>query len=401
MSLQRIAAIVLPLIIAFLFSPAAHAADPKPIPDKLIVLTFDDANASDYHTVAPILKQHGFNATFYVTSGWVGSEKRLTWDDVRKLHELGFEIGNHSVTHPNFLDRSEDQFRAEVTGFDQACIQHGILKATSFGYPGSHFDRRMVRVLNELGYTTARRGSDPEAQWSDDGGIGIAYEPGLDDPFLVPGAFTRGSGFADSQGLLDAINMANNGKISVLIYHGVPDLFPHCSTSVERFKADMQMLKDQGCTVISMRDLSSYVDLTKRPRDIYAPIINRRGGFAVNPETNAKRNPSFSWTFASRKTNHSQVAYQILVASSKQKLERDEGDLWDTGKVNSVESKNIAYRGKRLEKNNDYWWKVRLWNQPDQKELDRVSKWIAAELISTMRKSLPGPYSQPVKLELN
>ena len=82
-----------------------RAERPKrlPIPQRLVVLTFDDGNVSDLTTVAPIHQQHGFGATFYVTSGWVGRQGRLTWRQVKQLQGMGFEIGNHSSTHPNWI----------------------------------------------------------------------------------------------------------------------------------------------------------------------------------------------------------------------------------------------------------------------------------------------------------
>ena len=40
-----------------------------PIPNGLVVLTFDDGNKSDFTYVAPLLKQYGFGATFYITEG--------------------------------------------------------------------------------------------------------------------------------------------------------------------------------------------------------------------------------------------------------------------------------------------------------------------------------------------
>jgi len=74
-----------------------------PIPNRLIVLTFDDGNKSDITYVAPLLKRYGFGATFYVTDGFGradNKERRLSWEEIKSLHEDGFEIGNHTGSHP-------------------------------------------------------------------------------------------------------------------------------------------------------------------------------------------------------------------------------------------------------------------------------------------------------------
>ena len=88
----------------------AHASALEPIPDKLVVLTFDDANKSDHSFVAGVLKQHGFGATFYVTEGlgFLKSKTNYTtWEEIRELHDQGFEIGNHTQ-HPRNVARLDD-----------------------------------------------------------------------------------------------------------------------------------------------------------------------------------------------------------------------------------------------------------------------------------------------------
>ena len=74
----------------------------KPIPDKLIVLTFDDAPASHATVVAPILKSHGFGGSFYVSdfdSFRTRKDWYLTYRQMKAMAEDGFEIGNHTLGH--------------------------------------------------------------------------------------------------------------------------------------------------------------------------------------------------------------------------------------------------------------------------------------------------------------
>ena len=367
----------------------------KPIPDKLVVLTFDDGNVSDRTVVAPILKEHGFGATFYITAGWVGRSGRVTWQQVRELDEMGFEIGNHSTTHPNMLHISEEEIHSQIAGFDRALREQGIQRATTFAYPGEHHDRRIVRALAKAGYTNARRGVTPEFPLHDRGGPGSVYNPREEDPFLIPSVYCRGDLSPSREEFSQALGQASDGKISVFIYHGVPDVHAHCTTSLALFKADMQHLKDEGCTVIAMRDLAKYVDFSKRQKDIYAPVIARLGITATNLNCDTSGDtPVFSWKTKTTRPQ-TQSAYQLLVASNPEKLKAGQADLWDSGKVNSDQSTNIPYGGKRLAKGQSAYWKVRCWNSPDQAEIDRVKNWIAAELIGEMRKSRPSPFSPP------
>ena len=113
----------------------------------------------------------------------------------------------------------------------------------------------------------------PEYTLFDRGGPGPAYNPREEDPFLIPGAYVRGNLSPSDREFKEALGKARDGSVCVLIYHGVPDVHPHCSTSIEMFTKDMQYLKDEGCTVIALRDLAKYVDFSKGPKDIYAPIM--------------------------------------------------------------------------------------------------------------------------------
>lgn len=57
-----------------------------------------------------------------------------------------------------------------------------------------------------------------------------------------------------------------------------------------------------------------------------------------------------------------QSAYQVLAASSERALARNQGDLWDTGKVDTGTSMQVPYRGKPLSSGEEVWWKVRVWD---------------------------------------
>lgn len=70
--------------------------------------------------------------------------------------------------------------------------------------------------------------------------------------------------------------------------------------------------------------------------------------------------PRFSWKIRSTKQNVLQTTYQILVASSREMLNRDKGDLWDSGVVPSDQQLWIAYRGLPLKSNQRAYWKVRV-----------------------------------------
>ena len=86
---------------------AARMNDPygiikKPIPDKTVVLTFDDACRSHATFVAPLLKEYGFGGSFYITTAFGFKTRKdwyMTWEQIKAMHDMGFEIGNHTFNH--------------------------------------------------------------------------------------------------------------------------------------------------------------------------------------------------------------------------------------------------------------------------------------------------------------
>jgi alpha-L-rhamnosidase len=92
-------------------------------------------------------------------------------------------------------------------------------------------------------------------------------------------------------------------------------------------------------------------------------IKNLRCEYLANPLGIDSPAPRLSWIINSTRRGEMQTAYQILVASSANLLSKDQGDLWDSGKVSSDESAQIAYSGSLLGSRQSCFWKVRVWDR--------------------------------------
>lgn len=88
--------------------------------------------------------------------------------------------------------------------------------------------------------------------------------------------------------------------------------------------------------------------------------------YFANPIGIDRPYPRFSWGFESRQRMQSQSAYQILVASSEEKLGSGTVDVWDSGIVVSACNRNIVYAGSPLQFGQRYYWKVRAWDADDR-----------------------------------
>jgi len=91
-------------------------------------------------------------------------------------------------------------------------------------------------------------------------------------------------------------------------------------------------------------------------------VTDLRAGGRRNPLGIDETRPRLSWIIESEVRGDKQAAYRILVASSRELLDRDTGDLWDTKKVRSDQSVSVYYDGEGLASGSRAFWKVKVWN---------------------------------------
>ncbi|HTL56981.1 MAG TPA: family 16 glycoside hydrolase [Candidatus Limnocylindrales bacterium] len=245
-----------------------------PVPDKLVVLTFDDAVKSHRTFVAPLLKELGFGATFFVTHRWMDDPTNfMTWQEIAEIHQMGFEIGNHSWTHSDFSSpKDANRLPGELYLVDRELDQLKIPRPTSFAYCGNSFGPEAVQRLSELGYHFARRGEQPEAKYATLE-IGSTYDPKRHHPLLIP---TTGDAYPNwsLQHLKTVLARAKRGQIVVLQFHGAPDVaHPWVNTPPERLEEYLRYLKQHRYRCIALRDLEPYLDRSHLPSD---PMLTAR-----------------------------------------------------------------------------------------------------------------------------
>ena len=149
-------------------------------------------------------------------------------------------------------------------------------------------------------------------------------------------------------------------------------------------------------TMLALRDLARYVDPGRRPHDPFAPIDVRLRLVPSNLtcQLDDHGQPEFGWTCLSGQ-GQSQSAYQVLVASTRERLDADAGDLWDSGKVPSARSEKVPYGGAPLRSGGSYWWKVRVWNQPTDLLIRRFRVSLGESAINEFSAEKAGAYSKP------
>lgn len=187
------------------------------------MLTFDDSVRSHRRFVGPLLADLGFSATFFVTHRWMADrENFMSWDEIAELSAMGFEIGNHSWSHPDFsVPRTAARLESELALVENELAKAGVAKPVSFAWCGNRFGPEALARLRALGYRYARRGLSPEF---DDHAVGIGptYDPARHDPLLIPTTGNAVPGW-DLDHFRRVLDRAGEG-IVVLQFHGVPDI---------------------------------------------------------------------------------------------------------------------------------------------------------------------------------
>jgi peptidoglycan/xylan/chitin deacetylase (PgdA/CDA1 family) len=171
------------------------------VPDRRVVLTFDDAFQSVYTEAFPVLQQHGFTASVFLPTAFIGDTRRqfrpasgsrlstlnsqpsttldcLTWSEVAEMRRHGIEFGSHTVNHPELVKLSWLEIKSELVNSRNEIEQRLGEPATTFCYPfafpqANHsFTQTLRALLVETGYSsclTTRLG---------------CVQPG-DDPFSI------------------------------------------------------------------------------------------------------------------------------------------------------------------------------------------------------------------------
>ena len=141
----------------------------KTLPPRTVAITFDDGLQDFLTGAVPILQRYNFLATLYVVSGCVGQSSRwlgpmgegarpmLSWQDLRDISSAGFELGAHSISHPQLDVLPPAIASAEIRGSKSALEDHLGRRLESFAYPHGYSSRTTRRLVREAGFSSACR----------------------------------------------------------------------------------------------------------------------------------------------------------------------------------------------------------------------------------------------------
>lgn len=120
--------------------------------EKAVAITFDDGCETDLIAAAPVLLQAGFRATFYVTAGFLDKPGYMSTTQLRQLHDAGFEVGCHSMTHAYLNDLSLKELEFEIVNAKEKLQDITGCRIDHFSCPGGRYDQRTLVVAKQAGY---------------------------------------------------------------------------------------------------------------------------------------------------------------------------------------------------------------------------------------------------------
>jgi peptidoglycan/xylan/chitin deacetylase (PgdA/CDA1 family) len=159
-------------------------------PERRVAITFDDAFVSVAALAAPILRSYGWPGTVFAVSScaesggvaswprldaWLGTDseaelRTMGWDELRRLHREGWEIGSHTVTHPYLTRLPSEEVLRELAD-SRITIEAQLREpCRSIAYPYGDVDGRVAAIAREAGYAAgaalpAGLHAEHELQW--------------------------------------------------------------------------------------------------------------------------------------------------------------------------------------------------------------------------------------------
>lgn len=125
-----------------------------PLPEKPIVLTFDDGYRDAYEVVFPMLLEHGFTGTFFVlaTPAHFEHPEYLTWAQMKEMSDAGMDIEAHGRDHVELRQQPYDYLVYQIVGIQEAIQYHTGRLPRFFCYPSGRYDADVIAVLESTGY---------------------------------------------------------------------------------------------------------------------------------------------------------------------------------------------------------------------------------------------------------
>jgi peptidoglycan/xylan/chitin deacetylase (PgdA/CDA1 family) len=131
-----------------------------PLPERPVILSFDDGWENQYRYGFPLLQKYGFTGTFYVVTNYLDHQNFMTTDALKTMMAAGMTIGAHSRSHPALAGVGAARLEEEIAGSKAWLEDRFGVAVTSFAYPYGSYSAAVVAATKAAGFRTARTVDD-------------------------------------------------------------------------------------------------------------------------------------------------------------------------------------------------------------------------------------------------
>lgn len=124
------------------------------MPDKPLLITFDDGYLDNYENAYPILKRYGMIATFFIITDLLWTPGRLNPERVVEMAQGGMSFGSHTVTHRALGELAWDDIKTELV--NSKAVLESVLGRTvnALAYPRGSYNANVIMIADNVGYKT-------------------------------------------------------------------------------------------------------------------------------------------------------------------------------------------------------------------------------------------------------
>jgi len=134
---------------------ADYLENGKKLPERPVIISLDDGWENQFEYGFPILQKYHDTATFYVVTNYLDHENFMTTEQLKTMVAAGMSIGCHTRSHPPLPGVSSERAWDEIAGA-KAILEQAGFKIDTFAYPYGSYDERIVDMVENAGFRSAR-----------------------------------------------------------------------------------------------------------------------------------------------------------------------------------------------------------------------------------------------------
>ncbi len=210
-----------------------------------LIFSFDDGYRTDYEVVYPILESRDLKAVTYISPIFIDEkvEEYMSWEQVKELDEAGWDVEDHTYSHPNLTELTKDQIHEEMQKVDEVLTERGLDIPKHHAFTHGEFNDDVKDVVFSYRKTARTVENDLNTFPLDD-----------EDDYIIIDAVDMA--IHSKESIEDFINRAvEENKLLVLFTHDVQEEPYEYGIETEKFKSVVDYAIDKGINIMTMSDL--------------------------------------------------------------------------------------------------------------------------------------------------